>query len=109
LPQSPLDLLLLLLQEGLQKIRKQLVVRLGCPQPDATEVSPSGSDVKDVNKGPMFRKFFQAQDEEEEEGDEGVPVPEPGDILPEVLWAQVGACWAFVYAAWFADVLFWCR
>lgn len=84
-------------QEGVGKARKQLVVKTGPLQPPEADKaagagSGSGKELKDMTKGPMFRKYFQTGDDDEEGGAGHGELEEAlgdGGLAPEDLWAEV--------------------
>ncbi len=79
------------------KARKQLVVKTGPLQPPEADkaagaASGSGKELKDMTKGPMFRKYFQTGDDDEEGGAGHGELEEAlgdGGLAPEDLWAEV--------------------
>ncbi|EFJ50595.1 hypothetical protein VOLCADRAFT_103810 [Volvox carteri f. nagariensis] len=90
--------------EAVFRARKQLVVKLGPLNPPAPEKTGSAAGVKDgvhgassmkeVTKGPMFRKFFQTGDDDDDtaagQGEQEGPLGD-GGLAPEELWSEVKA------------------
>ncbi|GLI58902.1 hypothetical protein VaNZ11_000684 [Volvox africanus] len=90
--------------EALSKTRKQLVVKLGSLQQyEAAKPSPAsaggGKDsahgaggIKEITKGPMFRKYFQTGDDDDDaaagQGEQEGPLGD-GGLAPEDLWSEV--------------------
>ncbi|KXZ49929.1 hypothetical protein GPECTOR_19g380 [Gonium pectorale] len=87
--------------ESLGKARKQLAVKLGSLHPPESEKggrgasgegSGVGNGVRDLTKGPMFRKYFQTGDDDDDAaGGQGEPEGPLGDggLPPEELWSEV--------------------
>ncbi|GFR46461.1 hypothetical protein Agub_g8036 [Astrephomene gubernaculifera] len=101
--------------EALRKSRKQLVVKLGAIPPPEPEKPPqqqpaakgssgaasaegaggkgaSSPGMKEMMKGPMFRKYFQTGDDDDEagggQGEADGPLGD-GGLAPEQLWSEL--------------------
>lgn len=74
------------MQDGLRKIRKQLVISTGSlePTPAAPSASTSKGKKGETTEGPMFKKFFKASDDDEEEEEE-----EPSNAQGEPHFTEV--------------------
>lgn len=89
-------------QETVAKTRKLLEIKLGSlqppepqlPKPTASAPAAGGktNGLREVTKGPMFRKYFQTGDDDDE-GPAGQAEPEgplgDGGLAPEELWSEV--------------------
>ncbi|KAG2452581.1 hypothetical protein HYH02_002818 [Chlamydomonas schloesseri] len=102
---NPLSSAALQTLEALQKARKQLVVKVGAAGEDGKR-SPgkdgagggaggTGTGMKagsEVTKGPMFRKYFQSGNDDDDndsgQGDLDGPLGD-GGMAPEDLWAEI--------------------
>ena len=80
----------IILQAQLKKHRSQLDIKMGSLS-DPMRPHAEGQELKEVTKGPMFRKFFQGPGEEEDAAaSQEAPVDLP-DISPAELWSRVRA------------------
>ncbi|KAG2494535.1 hypothetical protein HYH03_007302 [Edaphochlamys debaryana] len=90
------------LQDTLSKSRKHLAVKLGASASAEGDKSPPTSSsssagggkeggVKDLTKGPMFRKYFQTGDDDDDGGGPNEPEGPLGDggLAPEELWSEL--------------------
>uniref|UniRef100_A0A7S0RKD5 Uncharacterized protein n=1 Tax=Chlamydomonas leiostraca TaxID=1034604 RepID=A0A7S0RKD5_9CHLO len=81
--------------EGLKKVRKLLDIKTGsikAPEPAASGKkqadSTSGSkELKDMSRGPMFRKFFQSGNDDDD--DPGMAEVPETSVDPDELWSKI--------------------
>lgn len=78
------------MQDGLRKVRKNLEIKTGSMKEVEQKKDTPKKGMGDVTKGPMFRKYFQSGDDDDDPSTASYDtVLTDAGVNPDELWSKV--------------------